>query len=169
MNTNTDLPSKASMAQGLSTLMKKLILFALIVILAACSAGAPTEFEKNLQTWQDSGITHYRFSLNIGCFCAFRSRMPIAVEVQNGETISMTYPDGTLVAETDPNYEIFSKHATIDRIFSELEAGQSGAAEEVTVTYDSAHGFPIDIYFDYIKAAADDELSLTISDFEVLK
>ena len=149
--------------------MKKLILLTLIVILTACSAGAPTDFEKNRQTWQDSGITHYRFSLNIGCFCAFRNKMPITVEVQNGEIISMTSPDGTLITATDPSYETFSKYATIDRIFSELEAGLAGDAEEVTVTYDSARGFPSDIYFDYIKAAADDELSLTVSNFEVLQ
>ena len=149
--------------------MKKLILLTLIVILTACSTAAPTDFEKNRQTWQDSGITHYRFSLNIGCFCAFRDQMPVTVEVQNDEIISMTYPDGTLVAETDTNYEIFSKHATIDRLFSELEAGLSGDAEEVTVTYDPAHGFPSEIYFDYIQAAADDELSLTVSNLEVLQ
>jgi hypothetical protein len=158
-----------SSARWLTTQMKKLILFTLVVILTACSIGAPTEFERNRQTWQASGITHYRFSLNIGCFCAFRNQMPIVVEVQNGEIISMTYPDGTLVAEPDPNHEIFSKHATIERLFSELEAGQAGDAEEVTVTYDSARGFPSEIHFDYIKAAADDELSLTISNFEALK
>lgn len=149
--------------------MKKIILLILIVILAACSAGAQTEFEKNRQTWQDSDITHYRFSLNIGCFCAFRNQMPITVEVQNGEIVSMIYPDGTPVAATDPNYETFSRYATIDRIFSELEAGLAGDAEEVTVTYDSTYSFPSDIYFDYIKAAADDELSLTVSNFEALK
>ena len=169
MNTNTHLPTNVSTAEWLTTPMRRLILFTLVVFLTACSAGAPTEFEKNRQTWQDSGITHYRFSLNIGCFCAFRNRMPIAVEVQNGEIISMTYPDGTLVEETDPNSEIFSKHATIERLFSELEAAQAGDAEDVTVTYDSAHGFPSEIYFDFIKAAADDELSLNISNFEVLK
>ncbi len=64
----------------------------------------------------------------------------------------MTYPDRTLVAETDPNYETFSKYATIDRIFAELEAGLAGDAEEVTVTYDPTYGFPNNIYFDYIKA-----------------
>ena len=149
--------------------MKKLILLTLIVILTACSFGATTEFEKNRQTWQDSGITHYRFSLNIGCFCAFRDKMPLTVEVQNGEVISMTYPEGTLVAATDPNYETFSSHATIDRIFVELEAGLAGGADEVTVTYDPTSGFPNDIYFDYIKGAADDELSITASNFEVLK
>ncbi len=149
--------------------MKKLILLTLIVILTACSAAAPSEFERNRQTWQDSGVTHYRFSLHIGCFCVFSDKMPITVEVQNGEVISMTYPDGTLVAETDPNYEIFSQHATIERLFSELEAGLTGDAEEVTVTYDSSRGFPAEIYFDYIKAAVDDELGLSVSNLKVLE
>jgi hypothetical protein len=125
--------------------------------------------EKNRQTWQDSGVTHYRFSLSVGCFCAFRNQMPLSVEIQNNNIVSMTYPDGTLVTQTDPNYEIFAKHATIERLFSELEAGLSGDAEAVTVTYDSVNGFPSEIYFDYIKAAADDELSLTVSNFEALK
>ena len=149
--------------------MKKLILLTLIVILTACSVGESTELEKNRQTWQDSGITHYRFSLLVGCFCPFRDQMPLTVEIQNGEIISMTYSDGTLVAATDPNYETFSRHATIERIFSELEAGLTGGADEVTVTYDSVRGFPSEIYFDYIKDAVDDELSLTVSNFEVLK
>ena len=150
--------------------MKKIILLLLAFILAACSfGGTPSELDANRQTWQDSGITHYRFSLHIGCFCVFRDQMPITVEAQNGEIVSMTLPDGTLVAETDPSYETFSKHATIERLFAELEAGLAGDAEEVTVTYDPTHGFPSEIYFDYIKAAADDEISLSISNFEALQ
>jgi len=149
--------------------MKKITLLLLALILTACSFGARSELYKNRQTWQDAGITHYRFSLHVGCFCPFREKMPLTVEVQNGEIISMTYSDGTLVDKTDPNYETFSQHATIDRIFSELEAGLKGDADEVTVTYDSTHGFPSEIYFDYIKAAMDDELSLTVSEFEILK
>ncbi len=149
--------------------MKKITLLLLALILTACSFGARSELDKNRQTWQDAGITHYQFSLHIGCFCAFRDQMPLTVEVQNGEVVSMTYSDGTLVDMTDPYYETFSQHATIDRIFSELEAGLKGDADEVTVTYDSTRGFPSEIYFDYIKAAMDDELSLTVSEFEILK
>jgi hypothetical protein len=148
--------------------MKKIILLLLALILTACSFGTTSEFDKNLQTWQDSGITHYRFALNIGCFCPFRDQMPITVEVQNGEIISMNAPDGTPITATDPGYETFAKYATIDRIFSTLEAGLAGDAEEVTVTYDPTYGYPSEIYFDYIKAAADDELSLSVSNFEVL-
>jgi hypothetical protein len=148
--------------------MKKITLLLLVFLLAACSFAAPSELNKNRQMWQDTGVTHYRFSLHIGCFCAFRDQMPLTVEVQNGEIVSMTYSDGTLVDTTDPNYEIFSQHATIDRLFSELEAGLAGDADKVTVTYDPTHGFPNEIYFDYIQAAADDELSLSVSNFEVL-
>jgi hypothetical protein len=149
--------------------MKKFILILLVFILTACSFGARSELDRNRQTWQDSGITHYRFALFVGCFCPFRDEMPITIEVQNGEVISMNTVDGTLIAATDQNYETFSHYATIDRIFSTLEAGLKGDADEVTVTYDPTHGFPIKIHFDYIKAALDDELSLTIADFEVLK
>jgi hypothetical protein len=148
--------------------MKNLILFTLIIILTACSFGTTSDLDRNRQAWQNAGITHYRFSLNVGCFCVFRDQMPITVEVQKGEIVSMTYPDGNLVAKTDPNYETFSKHATIERLFTELEDGLSGGADEVTVKYDSTRGFPAEIYFDYIKAAADDELSLSVSNFEVL-
>jgi hypothetical protein len=149
--------------------MKKIILLLLVFILTACSFGANSELDKNLQKWQDSSVTHYRFALNIGCFCPFRDQMPITVEVQHGEIISMNASDGTPIVETDPNYENFSRYATIDRIFSTLEAGLAGDADEVTVTYDPTYGFPTEIYFDYIKAAADDELSLSVSEFEVLK
>jgi len=148
--------------------MKKIILLTFITILTACSFGATSEFEKNRQMWQDSGIKHYRFSLSIGCFCPFRDQMPLVVEVQNDKIMSITYPDGKLVTETDPNYETFSRYATIEHIFSELETGLS-KADKVKVTYDSAKGFPKDIYFDYIKAAMDDELSISVSNLEVLK
>ena len=95
--------------------------------------------------------------------------MPITIEVRDGEVVSMTASDGTLIPKTDPGYETFSQYATMERIFTALEAGLSGDADKVTVTYDPVHGFPSEIYFDYIKDAVDDELSLMISEFEALK
>ncbi len=148
--------------------MKKVIFILLVIALAACSAQPKSEVEKNRQTWLDAKITHYRFSLHIGCFCAFRSQMPLSVEVKDGSVISITDVDGSPIAADDPNYEYFSRYATIERVFDILEAGLNSEAEEVTVTYDPAYGFPSEIYFDYIKAAADDELSLNISNVEVL-
>jgi uncharacterized protein DUF6174 len=147
--------------------MKKLLLFTLVFILAACSMGG-SEVSRNQQKWNGANVTHYRFELNIGCFCVFRSRMPLTVEVSKGEVVSITGSDGTVIGKTDANYEYYSKYATIDRLFTELEADLGGEADEVTVTYDATYGFPSTINIDFIKDAVDDELYLSASGFEKL-
>ena len=110
--------------------MKKIILLMLVFVMAACSAGG-SEFSRNEQKWTDANIQHYRFSLNIGCFCAYRDQMPLKVEVQNGEIVSITAQDGSNVLATDANYEYFARYATIEKLFSELEADLGGEADEV--------------------------------------
>ena len=147
--------------------MKKIILIMLVFILAACSAGG-SEFSRNEQKWTDANIQHYRFSLNVGCFCAFRDQMPLSIEVLNGEAVSITSSDGSLVTATDPNYEFYAPYVTINKLFSELKANQGGGADEVTVTYDATYGFPSEITFDFIKDAIDDELYLSVLGFEAL-
>jgi Family of unknown function (DUF6174) len=147
--------------------MRKILLIVLTLTLAACSAGG-NEFSNNKMKWEDANISHYQFHLNIGCFCAFRDKMPLTIEVSNGEVVSMIGADGVEIPATDPNDELYSRYATIDRLFSELDAVLNGDADEVTVTYDPDYGFPNEIYIDAIKEAADDELSLSVSGFEML-
>jgi|SRR6185436_7571404 hypothetical protein len=147
--------------------MKKILLITLVFILAACSAGG-SEFSRNQKKWTDANIQHYRFELNISCFCAFRDQMPLKVEVQNGEVVSITAQDGSLIEATNPNYEYFAPYATIDKLFGELQADLNGKAEAVTVKYDPTHGFPTEITIDYQLQAADDELYLYASALEKL-
>jgi len=146
--------------------MKKLLLLFLVLILTACSGLGQSDFSRNQKKWQDANISHYRFNVFVGCFCAFTQDMPLVVEVKDGEVVSMEYQTGNPI--DDSSREYFSKFATVDRLFSELEADLSGEADEVTVTYDSTHGYPTEINIDFIKEAADDELYLTISGFEAL-
>lgn len=150
--------------------MRKLILIVMAFILAACASanalGSPSEIEQNKEKWQDAGISHYRYNLFISCFCIFVENMPLVIEVQDGEVVSMEYQNGN---EIDPSLlELFGKYATIDRIFAEVEAGLNGAADNVVVKYDATYGFPTEVTIDVEQQAADDELYLTISDFEEL-
>lgn len=126
----------------------------------------PSEIEQNKEKWQNANISHYRFHLNIGCFCVFSQDMPLIIEVQDGEVVSMEYQSGNKIDAA--NRELFKKHETIDLIFDELEAGLNGAAAQVTVKYDPTYGFPTEATIDVAKEIADDELYLTISNFEVL-
>ena len=147
--------------------MKKILLLVLSLLLVACSASS--EYDQNLKKWQEANIEHYRFDLFIGCFCPFRNIMPLTIEVQNGEVVSITQVDGVVVATDDPSYELFISAASMDSLFTMLEADLNGDADEVLVTYDATYGFPTSISVDQIKEAVDDEIFYQVENFEVLQ
>ena len=149
--------------------MRRLLLLTLAIVLSACSVGAPSELNRSQDKWDKSGITGYRYSLFIGCFCAFRDRMPLSIEVRDGKVVSMAYANGESISPDDPQLEFFSRFATLDALFAELKSGPASKADEVTVTYDSTYGYPSEMQVDQIKLAADDEYSVSISDFEILE
>lgn len=146
--------------------MRKLIFIFMALFLAACSMGSQTEIERNKEKWQDANVSHYRYNLFVGCFCVFSQDMPLVIEVKDGEVVSMEYQNGNEIDAS--SRELFEKYATIDRIFSELAKDINGEADEVIVTYDSTYGFPAEVNIDFIKDAIDDELALTVSNFEKL-
>ncbi len=153
--------------------MKKLLLFILMLVLAACSAVQPkSEVGQSRDKWQAANISHYRFNLFISCFCVFNEDMPLIIEVKDGAVVSMELTSGK---EIDPQLlELFQRYETIDKLFDgieksfELEGSEQGAADKVTVEYDATYGFPTKIDIDFIEQAADDELYLSISGFEAL-
>lgn len=149
--------------------MNRFTLSILVFVLAACSAVPASELDRNRNTWTGQKISHYQFTLQIGCFCAFMDQMPLTVEVKDGQIISLTDAQGVQVLDTDPSYPLFSQYATIENLFEELESGLKGGADLVNVTYDEVLGYPVEIYFDYIEAAVDDELSVAVSNLIVLK
>jgi len=148
--------------------MKKLTLLLLVLILSACTAGGGTELERNQSKWQDADITHYRFQLSVTCFCPVSGLMPMTVEVQNGEVVSIVDVNGQPYPSTDPMSEFILQYATIDRLFSELGSDSVQKADKLTVTYDPTYGFPTEAIIDFIELAADDELYLSASGLEPL-
>ncbi|MGB8983650.1 MAG: DUF6174 domain-containing protein, partial [Anaerolineales bacterium] len=122
--------------------------------------------EQNREKWQDANISHYRYQLSITCFCVFSQDMPLIIEVQDGEVVSMEFQSGNPIDPT--SLELFEKYATIDRLFAELEADLNGAADEVVAAYDPTYGFPAEVTIDFVKEATDDELYFSLSNFEKL-
>lgn len=150
--------------------MKKIILLTLSLLLAACSFGAASgsEFDQNKATWDNANISHYRYTLSVSCFCAFMDEMPVTIEVENDQVVSITSVKGTSIDSSNTLvYPAVEPYTTIDAMFEQLKTAQA-EAEEITVVYDPTYGYPSSIAIDYIKQAADDELYLTIEKFEVL-
>jgi len=148
-------------------LMKKLVLLILAIMLSACSAmQSKSEVDRARDKWQAANISHYRFNLFIGCFCAYTQDMPLIIEVKDGEVVSMKYQSGKEIESGNLDY--FQRFATIDKLFDELKKDLGGEADKVTVEYDETYGFPKQVSIDFIVQAADDELGLTVSEFEKL-
>jgi hypothetical protein len=147
--------------------MKKITLLLLALILSACTLGG-TELSRNESKWQDANVTHYRFQLSVGCFCAFRSQMPMTVEVKDGQVVSMVDVNGQELSASDPTFEFIAKYATIEGLFAELSTDEVKKADSVSITYDPTYGFPADVAIDFQQIMADEELYLTLSAFESL-
>jgi hypothetical protein len=150
--------------------MKKIILLTLSLLLAACSFGpsSGSEFDKNKAVWDNANISHYRYVLSVSCFCVFMDDMPVTIEVENDQVVSITSVKGTLIDPTNEVlYPVVAPYATIEDLFGQLKSALQDA-DEVSVVYDTTYGYPSSIAIDQIKEAVDDEMYLTVESFEVL-
>jgi hypothetical protein len=154
---------KLTLEEEMST-FKRFIVSLLLIILTACTG--QSALEQNQQKWADQNLSHYRYQVSIGCFCAFRSQMPLTVEIQDGQVVSMTDSQGKPVSADFK--DTFMRAAPLENLFTTLAAAQKDA-ESVEVTYDATYGFPNQISVDNSKAIADDEIFYTVENFEVLK
>lgn len=140
------------------------VLFLLALALSAC--GPKSELDQQRAKWEAQGVTHYRFKLDISCFCAFRSITPVTVEVQDGKIVSMLDVNGD---ELSPDFRsTFEEAGTVDALFA-LTADALANADHVNVTYDATRGFPTSVEVDWIELAADDEMYYYVTEFEVLQ
>lgn len=151
--------------------IKHFTLILTLAILTACSTApiaTPTPLsplESNHQKWEAQSINHYRFNVSLICFCAFRDKMPLSIEVKDGQVVSMLDNQGQPITQF---VEEFEKYNTIEKLFNIVEQTSNGGADKVTIEYNAEHGYPQSIDIDYIEEAIDDELLLEVSEFEIL-
>lgn len=141
------------------------LFFVLVLTLSACGGGST--FQQNQNKWKSQNIDHYRYTIAVSCFCPF-AFVEVTYEVQNGEVVNQsiqTSPENP-VDEEQVN-EFYQPYNTIEKVFDYVgEAVRD--ADDITIEYNSTYGFPTDVSIDWIELAADDEIYLTLSNFEPL-
>jgi hypothetical protein len=141
------------------------LFFALVLILSACGSGS--EFQKNQDKWEAQDINHYRFTVAVSCFCPF-ANVEVTYEVLNGQVVEQSVqssPDNP-VDEVQVS-DFYQSYNTIEKVFDYV-SGAIKDADETTIEYDPDYGFPTTVSVDWIKEAIDDEMYLTLSNFEAL-
>ncbi len=122
----------------------------------------------NSQKWESQAVRHYRMNVSILCFCAFRDRMPLTVEVKDGKLISVVDNKGQAVPADDPLRTMDDAQLlTVEGLFGYTRDAIQ-RADETTVSYDPQAGYPVSISVDWIKMAMDDELGVQVSELQVL-
>ena len=117
------------------------------------------------EIWAGQNIDSYRFDLEIGCFCLREMTRPVTIEVVDGNVASITYLDDGTAA--DP--QVFTRFATIDQLFERLAEKKAENPVKFDVTYDETNGIPLTATIDVSEMIADEELWLTVSNFESLE
>ena len=142
-----------------------IFLVCLVAFLSACNTPNHRIYEQNLSNWKLHSIRHYRFNLEIGCMCPWRNMMPLTVEVQNGEIVSMVASNG---GDISPYLDTFQPHATIERLFDMVDSVTSKRVYKLEIQYDAIFGFPKVIVIDPSRMVYDDETGYYVTDFVVL-
>ena len=145
---------------------KKISLFFILVLtLSACSG--TSAFQQNQAKWEGQNINHYRFTIAVSCFCPF-ANVQVTYEVLNGEVVEQTvqFPPDNPVDEALVS-DFYQPYNTIEKVFDYV-GGAIKDADETTIEYDQNYGFPATVSVDWIKQAVDDEMYLTLSNFEIL-
>jgi hypothetical protein len=119
----------------------------------------------NRYLWNRTNISNYRITVSNSCFCTAESRGPVVITVRNGAITSVT-----LVATgqaVDP--QLFQRYGTITSLFNVIQDAINRKAFSLDVRYDPKLGYPTQISVDYDSRIADEEIFLTIENFQKIK
>lgn len=142
------------------------LFFVLILALSACGGGSA--FQQNRGKWEGQNIDHYRFTVAVSCFCPF-ANVKVTYEVLNGQVVNQsvqTTPDNPVDEALVSDF--YQSYNTIEKVFGYVENAIE-EADETTIEYDPTYGFPATVSVDWIELAIDDEMYLTLSNFESLQ
>lgn len=117
-----------------------------------------TELAEARAQWEASGLTSYRFQVEVQCFCRDEYRGPFDVIVENGVVVE-ALRDGEPAPDFGP-YDYF----TVTGLFAAVE--QFAYSDGITVNFDPDFGFPAIIDADPERNMIDEEQRIIVRGFE---
>jgi hypothetical protein len=114
----------------------------------AVGANPASDLAVARERWAARDARDYSYRVQVSCFCTPDLRRPTTVRVVRGK------PRSTPTA--------FRPYDTVPELFA-LVKDALETADEVEVTYAPNTGIPIKLEVDYIRMAADDEISIRIT------
>lgn len=127
----------------------------------APSGTTTTNLAEARAKWRSQAPARYEYTLRRSCFCV--DTRPMRVTVNRG-VVESVRPEGS--SSPIPAAERAS-YPSIEGLFDLVDEEIRRPASDVRATYDSARGFPIEIFLDIWAMVADDEVFYEIGNIRV--
>ena len=120
--------------------------------------------DKYRQQWQQANIRHYEYVFQRGCFCPSDVRAEVLIEVKDGKVLNANnHKSRRMIAD-----HLSLNRQTVDYFFSKIQAAIDSKAEKIEVKYNAQYGYPENVFIDYRKRLADEELRLSAKNLRIL-
>lgn len=135
----------------------------LLVALAGChdptAPGEGAELAAARERWARHGPASYSVTVLRGCECLREMSGPVVVTVVRRAVVARAYVDGGAAVAV----ALAEHFPSVEELFARIDAARRARVARLQVTYDPASGQPVRVLIDPIAAAADDEVTYTVS------
>ena len=147
--------------------MRNLVFLTFLILLTGCVKSNPDQIQivkgdpaSQLALWKKKGISNYEMTMKISCYCLQGRVGPHLIVVENDKikTVNNLPYDST---KTGPIL-------TINELFDFIISSLAKNPYQHSLDYNSIFHYPKNIYFDFSKQIADEEIGYEITSFKAL-
>jgi hypothetical protein len=147
--------------------MRNLIFLSFLICLTGCVKSNPDQIQikiedpaSQLALWKKKGISNYEMTMKISCYCLQGRVGPHLIVVENDKikTVNNLPYDST---KTGPIL-------TINELFDFIIISLAKNPYQHSLDYNTIFYYPKNIYFDFSKQIADEEIGYEITSFKAL-
>lgn len=147
--------------------MRNLISLSFLICLTGCVKSNPDQIQivkgdpaSQLALWKKKGISNYEMTMKISCYCLQGRVGPHLIVVENDKikTVNNLPYDST---KTGPIL-------TINELFDFIIISLAKNPYQHSLDYNTIFYYPKNIYFDFSKQIADEEIGYEITSFKAL-
>jgi hypothetical protein len=118
---------------------------------------AQSELDRNWDRFQSSAPLSYSYTVRVACDCTSDVTRPVTVWVDRGSIEYVLYADDNRPVPLS----ISNSFPSVEQLFDAIQDAIDRQADYIDVDYDVTYGYPTNVYIDYDRRTADEELSLT--------
>jgi hypothetical protein len=116
-----------------------------------------SRLDRNWDRFQSAAPLSYTYTVRVACNCPSDVTRAVTVWVDRGSIEYLLYEDDGRPVP----FSYSDSFPSVELLFDAIQDAIDAQADFIDVDYDPTYGYPTNVYIDYDRRVADEELSLT--------